>query len=967
MIHKKARKRFFWVVLGIILLLSGSQSFTRSASSASDLIINEFLADNGSGLTDEDGDHSDWIEIYNRGQSRVNLGGWALTDDPNQPQKWPLPDMTLDSDEYLLVFASGKNRVSTKPDAVMHTNFKLGKTGEFLALHNIIEDKFMDVIEPQYPEQFRNISYGRYGNDLDFAFFTRPTPGFPNDIASVRLDTVSPVQFSVERGIYDAPFLVKLTDQTGGATIRYTTDGSTPSETNGLVYAEPIPIDTTTLLRAAAFKPNSRPSSGETHSYIFLDDVLTQPATPAGFPPHRGTQLNVSQGLATGSLLTADYEVDPDIVSDPEFKNMVKEGLQSIPTMSLVMNEQSFDHLYTNLEDRGKSSEQPVSVEFISPDGSESGFQINAGIRPEGDPTSPKQSFRLLFKSEYGASKLVYPLFSDSSVTSFDSLLLLAGGNDSFGGPVSTEANFTYARNSWLRASQLAMSNLGAHDSFVHLYLNGLYWGVYMMAERPDASFMASYLGSEKEDWFMADQEGPRGDSGAGRLDDLFTLVSLSSRAGNNPDQLAPMLTEIANSLDPAHFSDYLILNWYAGVEQLPQQWTMGIRRQDVMGRRGEIIVAENDKIFRGDGANLNQLNSFATSTLEALFQTLMQDPDFQIQLADRMYKHLFNGGALTDASARQRWQQLTAEIDPVILGESARWGDANRESPLTRDDWSQANKAVLAQMDGNASRLIAQAREARLYPQFDPPIFSSKGGLVEAGFELSMTLPDSCQGCMIYYTTDGSDPRMPYTGEVYPNAVTYSGPAVLTQTVQLKARTFNSQAEPGWSALNETTFHVTQPGNKLRITEVMYNPADGDDYEFIELKNTGDSAMDLANISLDDGIRFSFPPKTPPLGPNEFVVLASNPDFFAEKYPDVTVSGAYEGHFSNKGEKVILRDAEGQTLLEFEYNDENGWPVSPDGRGDSLVLIDENGDPNDPHNWRASHNLYGSPGVDEP
>ncbi|MBN1220385.1 MAG: lamin tail domain-containing protein [Anaerolineae bacterium] len=954
-----------------MLLLGGGQSFTTSASNASDLIINEFLADNGSGLTDEDGDYSDWIEIYNRGRSAVNLGGWALTDDPVQPQKWPLPDKTLGSDEYLLVFASGKNRTSTEPGAVLHTNFKLSRTGEFLALHNIIEDRFMDAIEPQYPEQFRNTSYGRYGDDLNFAFLTHPTPGFTNDITSVRLDTVAPVQFSVERGLYNGPLSVTLTSTSPGATIRYTTDGSTPSETNGAVYTEPIPVDTTTLLRAAAFNANSRPSVVETHSYIFLDNVLSQPAAPAGFPTHWGTQLSVSQGLVSGSLMATDYEMDPAIVHDPEFKNMLKKGLTSIPTLSLVMDGQSFDHLYTDPEDRGKSSEQPVSVEFISPDGSETGFLINAGIRPQGDPTSPKQSFRLLFKGEYGASKLVYPLFSDSSVTQFDSLVLLPGGNDSFAGTSATELDFTYVRNPWLRASQLAMTNLGPHDRFVHLYLNGLYWGVYNLTERPDASFMASYLGSEKEDWFVADQEGSLGDNtgGGGRLDDLFALVGLSNRVGSNPDQLAPMVAEITGSLDPAQLSDYLILNWYAGVEQLPQQWTMGIRRQDVMGRRGKIIADENDEIFRGGGANFNlgQANDFANSTLEMLFQTLLQDPDFRIQLADRMYKHLFNGGALTDAKAQQRWQQLTTEIDPVILNESARWGDANRENPLTQVDWSQANKAVLAQMDGNAGRLIAQAREAGLYPQFDPPTFSKHGDLVEAGFELSMTLPDSCQDCMIYYTTDGSDPRMSYTGEVYPNAVAYSGPAVLTQTAQIKARTYNPQAEQNWSALNEAIYHVTQPGNRLRITEVMYNPSDGDDYEFIELKNIGDSAMDLANISLDEGIQFTFPPNTPPLEANDFVVLASNPVFFAEKYPDVTVGGAYEGHFSNKGEKITLRDAEGQTLLEFEYDDENGWPVSPDGRGDSLVLVNENGDPNNPNNWLASRNLYGSPGTDEP
>lgn len=62
-----------------------------------------------------------------------------------------------------------------------------------------------------------------------------------------------------------------------------------------------------------------------------------------------------------------------------------------------------------------------------------------------------------------------------------------------------------------------------------------------------------------------------------------------------------------------------------------------------------------------------------------------------------------------------------------------------------------------------------------------------------------------------------------------------------------------------------------------------------------------------------------------------------------------------------------MVRDGFGRTLLEFEYNDEYGWPVSPDGHGDSLTLINLSGDPNNPKNWRASSNLNGSPGADEP
>jgi hypothetical protein len=271
--------------------------------------------------------------------------------------------------------------------------------------------------------------------------------------------------------------------------------------------------------------------------------------------------------------------------------------------------------------------------------------------------------------------------------------------------------------------------------------------------------------------------------------------------------------------------------------------------------------------------------------------------------------------------------------------------------------------------MEGNADRLIAQAREAGYYPQFDPPTFSLDGGLVEAGFTVTMALPSSCQDCTIYYTTNRSDPRLPVTGEVMPDAMAYSRPVVLTTSTQLKARVFNpavTDTAQRWSALQEATFNVMEQDYKLRITEVMYNPISGDDYEFVELKNVGNNAVNLANISIDEGIRFSFPPNTPLLAPGEFAVLVSNPEAFAEQYPEVAISGAYEGHLSNKGEKIVLRDAEGQTLLEFTYNDENGWPVSADGRGDSLTLVNASGDPNNPQNWRASDQLNGSPGAGE-
>jgi hypothetical protein len=213
-----------------------------------------------------------------------------------------------------------------------------------------------------------------------------------------------------------------------------------------------------------------------------------------------------------------------------------------------------------------------------------------------------------------------------------------------------------------------------------------------------------------------------------------------------------------------------------------------------------------------------------------------------------------------------------------------------------------------------------------------------------------------------IYYTTDGSDPRVPVTGTAASSTLIYQSPVVLTTTTHIKARLL---ADDVWSALHEATFRVGEPEERLRITEIMYNPMGGDDYEFIELKNDGDTEVDLSNVSFE-GITFSFPSGTI-LPAGEFIVLVQNPTAFAKKYPDVAVGGTYQARLSDKGEEIILKDRQGNVLISIPYDDENGWPVSPDGRGDSLVFINLDGDPHDPKNWRASADLHGSPGADDP
>jgi hypothetical protein len=192
----KRTRLYFWCIVALVFSVSSGYTWDEFLDQkANPLLINEFMAANASGPTDEDGDFSDWIEIYNRSSQPVNLSGWSLTNTPDQPDKWLFPDVTLASHDYLVVFASGKNRNSVKPGAALHTNFKLSRQGEYLALYNLLLDRPVDIISLQN-EQFTDVAYGHAGDDLSYAYFTAPTPGEPNGQVLAWADNIAPASLN---------------------------------------------------------------------------------------------------------------------------------------------------------------------------------------------------------------------------------------------------------------------------------------------------------------------------------------------------------------------------------------------------------------------------------------------------------------------------------------------------------------------------------------------------------------------------------------------------------------------------------------------------------------------------------------------------------------------------------------------------------------------------------------------------
>ena len=389
-------------------------------------VISEFMAANDGGLRDGFDRAGDWIEIHNPHETQIDLGGYRLSDDPSQLDRWIFPQQVLDAGAYLLVFASGDTaEMPEDPTGFLHTNFKLDRDGGFLALTSPtgeIVSQFGTPGQP-YPEQLSNVSFGTSAAEgmlVAQGYMITPTPGAANVSADqIRQDFVRDTKFSVGRGFYDAPFQLEITTATPGAIIRYTLDGSAPSEATGETYVEPLLITRTTIVRAMAFQESYVPTNVDTQSYFFLSDVLTQDG--AGLPQTWGKFPFGSSEAAQGSDVPANYEVDPDIVKDPRYHDTILSDLRSLPTVSLVLapddlwNEDS--GIYANPVQEGADWERPGSIELIDTDGT-SGFQIDAGVRIHGGfgrrpSATAKHSFRLFFKGIYGDSKLDYPWFGD--------------------------------------------------------------------------------------------------------------------------------------------------------------------------------------------------------------------------------------------------------------------------------------------------------------------------------------------------------------------------------------------------------------------------------------------------------------------------------------------------------------------------------------------------------------------------
>ena len=239
------------------------------------LVISEIMAENDSGLVDENGNRVDWIEIQNVSSEHRDLENFASLMIGQTLTQWSFPEQSLAPGAFLIVFASGKDRAADQ-DA-LHTNFSLSNQGEYLALIDKTEGQPIHEMTPSFPPQQSDVSFGlpadwRMGQPLVMQALREATPGKAN--ASAVLGRLSKIRFSQKRGFQSQSFELSLELEEATARIRYTTDGSIPTEEHGNLYEGPWSIAQTTVIRARAFGDGYLPSRTVTRTYLFPSDIV---------------------------------------------------------------------------------------------------------------------------------------------------------------------------------------------------------------------------------------------------------------------------------------------------------------------------------------------------------------------------------------------------------------------------------------------------------------------------------------------------------------------------------------------------------------------------------------------------------------------------------------------------------------------------------------------------------------------
>lgn len=564
---------------------------------------------------------------------------------------------------------------------------------------------------------------------------------------------------SADRGFYDAPFELTLTASAPDARITWTLDGSDPrTSARALVGSSPVVlwVDPSgsegrdpapgVVVRAVAEADGAADSSVLSHTYLFPGQVAS--LSPHGEAPGDGWPEPYETDDIHDARHAMDYGLDPRVTEHPIDGPRLTDALLDLPSLSITTDlAHLFDDeqgIYVHPMEHGRDWERPASLELLDPSDT-SELQVDVGLRIRGGwsrhPSNPKHALRLYFRDDGG---LAFPLFGDDGTDTFDKVDLRTAQNYSWSFKGTQGRENTFLRDVFSRDLQLSLGQPSTRSRFYHLYLNGVYWGLYQTQERAEARFAARYFGGEAADYDVVKVNGddPTGrvieatdgdlalweavwDLCATGFRDDATYRALQGRgADGERDPEQRVLVDVDNLID------YMLVIFYTGNFDAPTG--AFTRNQGANNFFAIIDRTDPDQGFRffahdaehsllavawspGVGLGEDRVNlgtrsdsyrmhvaGFQDFHPQWLHHRLTDNADYRARFAARAREVLADDGPMSEAAVAALLSARAAQIDLAIVAESARWGDTKRFSEAGRthrtrdDDWVPAVDRIL-------------------------------------------------------------------------------------------------------------------------------------------------------------------------------------------------------------------------------------------------------------------------------
>lgn len=770
----------------------------------------------------------------------------------------------------------------------------------------------------------------------------------------------SQANFSQEEGTFTDDFeLILSADE--GASLLYTLDGSVPGPERGIPYSGPISITSTTQVRVASFLPGYPPAL-RTRSYVKLDASLAGYSSPL--------PILVVENFGEGSIPNKGWST----------ATQTGGGLRQVPRQPAflgVFEQNDLDQRATLTAPADQSSRIGIRVRgTFSSTWTPKPYSVETWKTAEDDD----RSIRILGMAEESDWILYYPH------PNYDRSLLY---------------------NTFIWELSRQTGRWAPEFRFVDLFVNedggdlrsDDRQGVYVLLEKPKRDSKRLEFEALSEDgttggWLNSINRMDPEPAGGFPAENGATTPQFFHTAGpdrfhatpaNRPgrgDDIPRQYNAFINFENPNGYrinpaQRAAIEDWYRRFEDIlydDSRWLdpeEGYREHldtidfiDYMqlltlAKQGDGLllsmfpwVSSHDRKLRmGPMWDFNN-GAYSGSTSGTLYfrpdrlwyGRLFEDPGFQREYEDRWFE--LRKGPLSNDNMAAILDAQVAEITTGLAG---------AQNGLSAAIWLNRVSAMKSWLQSRANWIDSNF--------LSPPTFNLDGGVVTAGFELTMT-NSTGQAGTIFYSLDGQDP--------IESGTAYTGPVALSRSPEVLARVRTTAGN--WSALQKATFVTGTPARfgNVTVSEIHYHPDDAHpDTEFIELLNLSpDQSIDLTSATFTAGVAFTFPANTL-LAPGERILVVENrPAFEALHGTGFKVAGEFANQtkLDNGGEQIALAAADGSVIFDFEYNDKDPWPEWADGNSFSLTLIHPSPEAewSLPGSWRTSARPQGSPGTSD-